>query len=63
MSPEDVGLAALLRPIVIVALLGVVYVAVRLGARYLPGCELKRICMMTMDRANQRQASKDLPRQ
>lgn len=55
MSPEDVGLAALLRPIVLIFLLWVVYRLVRLGARYLPAnSELRRICELTINNANQR---------
>jgi len=55
MSPEDVGLAALLRPIVLIFLLWVVYRLVQLGVRYLPAnSELRRICELTIKNANQR---------
>lgn len=58
MSAEEVGLAALLRPLVLLVLLWIVYKLVILGARYLPeGSELRRICDMTIDRSNQRAAS------
>ena len=54
MSPEDIGLAALMRPFVIVVLLWVVYKLVRIGARRLPPGELRDICNLTIDNANQR---------
>ena len=59
MSAEEVGLAALLRPFVIVAGLWVLYKLVRIGARHLPPGELRDICNLTLDNASQRQASKD----
>lgn len=55
MSPEDVGLAALLRPLILIFLLWIVYRLIRLGARYLPAdSELRRICELTIHNANQR---------
>lgn len=63
MSAEEVGLAALLRPFVIVALLWVVYKLVRVGARRLPPGELREICNLTISNANQRAATKQPPRE
>jgi len=63
MSAEEVGLAALLRPFVIVALLWVVYQLVRIGARHLPPGELRDICNLTISNANQRAATKRPPRE
>lgn len=55
MSPEEIGLAALIRPAVLILLLWIVYRLVRLGARYLPAnSELRRICELTIHNANQR---------
>lgn len=54
MSPEDIGLVALIRPFVIVGLLWIVYKLVRIGARRLPPGELRDICNLTLDNANRR---------
>lgn len=55
MSPDDVGLAALIRPVVLILLLWIVYRLVRLGARWLPAdSELRRICDLTISNANRR---------